>query len=805
MNGRYSQLVSARLGRRRSLLVLFLFAGLSSGPLVAFAANQDVENTSDTGAGSLRQAVADVGDGENVSFQPAVAGGTINLSSDLDVTKSMNFVNGSGGSVTTDFGTNRMNVTSGSTIGLASGLTFQAERADTTYTIRTDGGMAIDGGLAGTVRATSTGYGASAIHLDWIGAGTLTINGGILENARLEATGAGGTSYGIDAYRDTAINGGIAGTISVQAPTSGNACGIYMGDGTSTLSIEGITDTGWIEVQSADYATGIQSGNNLTITDGLAGTITATSSGGGAVAVYVGGTTRITGGVSGTIAGSGTGYEGGGIWSWNELHIADGISGSVSGTDPGGYVWTLWGGYALDGGDADTPLLITGEVTANGGAGAWAVEGGTVNLKVSETGTLTAVSSGGDTHAVRSHGSGNDKVELVAGSTVVGDIDLGTGIGDTVILSGTTGTTTYAGDVKGVENLNATGGNWTLSGCVSGTAAVNVSGGTLTLTGNNTCTGGTTVSGGMLIVNGQIVGDTEILAGGTLSGTGQTANLTNSGTVAPGNSIGTLSVANYTQNAGSTLEIEINDAGASDVVAASGTAQINGGTVEVKPESGTYGSTTYTFLTATGGVTGEFDGVTGDLPNFQFSLVYNTDNVQLLLRRIDFITSARTFNERALARYLDAHSQGATGDFDTVIQELSSLSPAEARTAFDAMDGELYGSLLTVGIENTDRFLRTVARRLRSLGMAPGRATATDYYRGTLVRGQCGCGCAGCGNGWESWADGYGAGAQIAGDGQRKRAELLRRRNCLRSRTVAGSCHALRSRRRLFADVHGAG
>ena len=122
---------------------------------------------------------------------------------------------------------------------------------------------------------------------------------------------------------------------------------------------------------------------------------------------------------------------------------SDGISGTVSGTNPGGYVWTIWGGYALDGGDADTPLLITGDVTADGGASAWAVQGGTVNLKVSETGTLSAVSSGGDAHAVFSTGSGNDKVELVAGSTVVGDIDLDTGTGDTLILSGTTGTTTY--------------------------------------------------------------------------------------------------------------------------------------------------------------------------------------------------------------------------------------------------------------------------------------------------------------------------------------------------------------------------
>ena len=149
---------------------------------------------------------------------------------------------------------------------------------------------------------------------------------------------------------------------------------------------------------------------------------------------------------------------------------------------------------------------------------------------------------------------------------------------------------------------------------------------------------------------------------------------------------------------------------------------------------------------------------------------------------------------------------GATGDFDTVIQELYTLSPADARAAFGAMDGELYGSLLTVGIENTDRFLRTVAK---AVAFAKSWREATQWRLGlladgTIVRGQCGCGCAGCGNGWESWADGYGAGAQIAERRQRQRAELLGRRSRLRSRTVAGLCHAIRSRRRLLADARGA-
>ena len=110
-------------------------------PIVAFAANQNVDNTNDTGAGSLRQAVVDVGAGEDVSFQPAVAGGTINLESNLDVTKSMNFVNRSEGSVTTDFGGNRMSVTNGSTIALDSDLTFQTSTSSDAYTVYANDGL----------------------------------------------------------------------------------------------------------------------------------------------------------------------------------------------------------------------------------------------------------------------------------------------------------------------------------------------------------------------------------------------------------------------------------------------------------------------------------------------------------------------------------------------------------------------------------------------------------------------------------------------------------------------------------------
>jgi fibronectin-binding autotransporter adhesin len=106
------------------------------------------------------------------------------------------------------------------------------------------------------------------------------------------------------------------------------------------------------------------------------------------------------------------------------------------------------------------------------------------------------------------------------------------------------------------KNLTITNANDLFSGIISGAGGLTVSGGMQTLSGVNTYTGGTTVSGGMLAVNGSVCGAMTVLAGGTLQGTGTVCDTSNAGIVAPGNSIGTLTVAgNYTGNGG-TLQIE---------------------------------------------------------------------------------------------------------------------------------------------------------------------------------------------------------------------------------------------------------
>ncbi len=84
--------------------------------------------------------------------------------------------------------------------------------------------------------------------------------------------------------------------------------------------------------------------------------------------------------------------------------------------------------------------------------------------------------------------------------------------------------------------------------------------GTLTLTGDNSHAGSTTIDGGTLKVDGSILGNVHVNAGGTLSGSGTIFGLIDNagGTVSPGASPGTLHVGgDYTQSASGRLMLEI--------------------------------------------------------------------------------------------------------------------------------------------------------------------------------------------------------------------------------------------------------
>ncbi len=183
--------------------------------------------------------------------------------------------------------------------------------------------------------------------------------------------------------------------------------------------------------------------------------------------------------------------------------------------------------------------------------------------------------------------------------------------GGTIAINQLTGSGTTAGSIEGAGTLNLgakqliVGSNnlsTTFSGVISGTngSLTKVGSGTLNLTGNETYTGATVVNGGILSVNGTLASSSvTVNAGGFLGGNGTVKSLTigNGGTLAPGNSIGTLTVnGNLTFNSGSFYAVEVSPSTA-DRTNVTGNASLNG-TVQASFQPGNYIYRSYTILNA---------------------------------------------------------------------------------------------------------------------------------------------------------------------------------------------------------------
>ena len=199
------------------------------------------------------------------------------------------------------------------------------------------------------------------------------------------------------------------------------------------------------------------------------------------------------------------------------------------------------------------------------------------SLTLTSTSVITGVfaSGGPDTDALLFGGTG-------MGTFGLGEIDTGTN------------TEKY----RDFETFGVTSGTWLFSDTTS--FAFSVDGGTL---------GGNATFGGLAINDG--------------------------GTIAPGNSIGTIiSTDDVAFNSGGIYQAEINTDGQSDLIATTGAASIDpaGATLYVillDPNVVPASFSTYTVLTAQGGVTGEFASITDNLPDIDFTATYNPTTVQI--------------------------------------------------------------------------------------------------------------------------------------------------------------------------------
>ncbi|HEY0012212.1 MAG TPA: autotransporter domain-containing protein [Allosphingosinicella sp.] len=268
----------------------------------------------------------------------------------------------------------------------------------------------------------------------------------------------------------------------------------------------------------------------------------------------------------------------------------------------------------------------------------------------------------------------------------------------------------------------------TLSGTLAGTGPlVRTGAGTLAFSGNGSAyTGTLRVSGGILNLTGTLGGSVTVDAGARLTGTGTLGSVAVAGTLSPGGagSVGTLTATgNVSFAAGSVFEVDITEAGGFDRLLAGGTATLSGGTVSAlfsgfsSGAGGTCGSSiSAPILTAQGGVTGTFAGVTSNSAFLTPTLSYDSKNVFLNLTRnaATFTERGETANQKQSAGAAEALACGAPL-FDALVV----LDAASARAAFDRISGEIHASARSALLDDS-RFLRDA---LRSATAAEERPT----------------------------------------------------------------------------------
>ncbi|MBZ9939395.1 autotransporter domain-containing protein, partial [Mesorhizobium sp. BR1-1-16] len=265
---------------------------------------------------------------------------------------------------------------------------------------------------------------------------------------------------------------------------------------------------------------------------------------------------------------------------------------------------------------------------------------------------------------------------------------------------------TYAGNLTGPGQLTKTG-----------TGRLNLAG--------NDAAGGTSINGGTLAVNGKLTSDVVVNTNGVLAGAGNVVGNIDlkGGTIAPGNSIGTVHVSgDLLLEPQSDYRVEINGA-SSDRIEVGGTATILSSRFEIEryntDDSPVVPGTTYTILTTGGGLTVQSPEVAvADFPFISFTLSEDGTNGYLSTARSAerFADLASTSNEIAVANALDAST--LTPEWAQVV----GASTAQAEAAFTSLaNASFHASALGV-LSEQSHFLRdAVTDRLR--GAIGGEAT----------------------------------------------------------------------------------
>ena len=640
--------------------------------------------------------------------------------------------------------------------------------------------------------------------------GTTTVSGGVLS-----INGALGGTVNVAAAGTLGGSGHIGGNVGIDGTlAAGNSPGTLTIDGNLTL---GVASNSIFELGAPGIVGGVQ--NDLIEVGGdlvLGGTLNATVAAAGYYRLF-----EYDGSLSGTFATENVVSNGGGfvvnqhrlitdvtgevnlLALGNGQHMQFWDGGDAAGNDQidgGAGIWnaadTNWtgapgaagindrwrGSVAVFGGTAGGIVTVDGAAdfdTLQFSTDEYRIEGddleiqpasgsnGTVQVDGGVTVTITStISDDGNDHSLTKTGAGTLILEganrhgggtIITGGTLQGNT--GSLQGDFVNNS----TLVFEQDFSGE-----------FSGILTGNGTFNKNGqGTLILSGDSSAFAGATyVQGGTLQIDGKLGGlltvDDGMLIG---SGTLNQLVVADGGILAPGNSIGTTNAGDVSFAAGSTYEVEVNDGGNTagtnnDITLATGTATIDSGaSVYVKPVNGiddgsTYvPGTVYTILTASGGVTGEFNPtVIDDFALLDGALSYDANNVYLELNKtIQLNDVGRTANQKTVgARLEDIGTGNEIYDAMILMREEGNI-----RSSLDQLSGEIHASARTALLDDS-RFWREGAQdRLHAAFGDAGQVGSAPDDNGAF--GMQGYGANGYGaSGF--WARGFGSWSKWDGD-----------------------------------------
>lgn len=716
-----------------------------------FAATITVTNNQDSGLGSLRDALSVYSSGDTIEFASSLSGGqTISLLSSLPPISSNVTINGSANPVIIDGGNAAQaffvapSVTAaisnlrlqnclsqggsggnghfgggggGGSMGAGGGL-FVSGTSDVTLTNIT---WALNQSIGGNGGSSSDTNG----NLLGAGGGGAGGPGGGNGGSSFNSTGAGGgggggggpgAAAGGDSASGAIVSspggpggagvdggfGGLGGAVGGANRASGggggggNAFVVENGDpgaaGTDGfLSVGGIGGAGAGNGGGGGGGSSTPTGTSIGGDGGDGGDVSGGGGGGGAsYQIFAG-----NGGTSGFGAGSGGGAGAGG-----------------GGTPGVGGASTFGGGQGGDGTSA-SPFA---DPFGGGGGGGGAALGGAIFVQSKSTVTLLNGNSFEDNSIAGGIGG--------SGDTAGNSGQNGTALGVDIFLQGGGQLNFNMGDSLIIPNpiegdQVAAGGGIEKSGM-----------GTVTLNGANTYTGTTIVDSGSLIVNGSLITDVEVNPGGLFGGNASLlsgSNLDNAGgTIAPGNSIGTIVVAgNFSQAATGILNNEINTMGETDLLAITGTATLDG-TLLVSPEPGVYlNGDSFTFLTTAGGRIGTFSNLTlasnpGGLIS-GLSVIYGANSATLVISALPPLSLCNfTGNPGRVADYINEITDiPFDSDLRQVLSAIITLDCEGQAQALDQMQPSLFGSLGLVEEESGVLVNGAVIQRLANVQKVP--------------------------------------------------------------------------------------